>query len=684
MSALAGVVLLDGAPVNPAGLTAMIESLAHRGPDGSGMWTDANIGIAHRMLHVTPESLCDIQPRLDKAKDLVVAADVRLDNREELCDLFGIDSSLRSTLPDSALVLSAYRRWGEDFPAHLLGAFAILLWDARRQSLLLARDPFGIKTIYYHYQSGRRFVCASEIKALFSYPGVPKRLNEVRIADYLSSLVEDKTLTFYDQIEQVPAAHVLTVRPEGMRLREYWALDPEREIRYERDEDYAEAFRDVFTEAVRCRLRSAFPIGSSLSGGLDSSSVTCMASRLLRSQGRGLHTFSAVFDELPECDEREYIRTVLHQEPNLTPHFIALDQKRALGEIEDLLEWNDQPLFVRNAFLWTNKYARAQELGIRVMLDGEDGDTIVSHGEAYLGELARAGEWEAFAQSADGLMRHFADYDPRLKSLLDRYVTPYLAELRRRRAWGEMAQALYGIHRHLDQAVWPLLRTHVVKPLAPEPLKQLSRIVRGRDPNPPPPGSVKDRLNQKLLLASFAENVGLEARKAEMHGRYAPTTTLREAQWQGLTMSSAWPYEEVGKIAAAHHMEGRHPFHDRRVVEFCLALPPEQKLKGEWPRWILRRGMEGILPPAVQWRIGKSSLGANFQRSLIEFEKDRLDDLLIHDPSAIAPYVSIPFIQKAYTHKVANYVWPAAVLGIWLRRHTAEKAQPASTVSSPG
>lgn len=667
MSAVVGIYNLKGQPADESTLRAMCNSLAHRGPDGEGIWQTGSVGLGQRMLHVTPESLHDQQPRISTEGPFVLAADARIDNRDELIAALRLSDYPADVLPDSVLILQAYERWGERCPEKLLGAFAFVLWDGQRQVLFCARDPFGIKTLYYHHRPGRRFLVASEIKALFCVEDVPRQLNEVRVADYLTSLVEDKSVTFYKNVCQLPPAHSMTVSCTQARTKQYWSLDPAREIHYGSDEEYAEAFRDIFTEAVRCRLRSAFPIGASLSGGLDSSSIACVAERCLHKQGASpLHTFSCVFDEVPECDERDFIRPVLDR-GDFESHFIHLDQRSALADIEQVLWQNDQPLFVRNTFLWTTKYEMARQHGIRVVLDGEDGDTVVSHGEAYLAELARAGRWEVFAREAEGLMHHFQSYDPSPTYLIEQYAYPYLGELREERQWFDLTRAIRGIARHFDVSYWQLLRNRVLRPMAPDTLRRLWHMLHGRAPSNGQSSS-REEIHRSLVDPSFARRIGLEERRKALQARYAPVRTLREAQWQGLTGQSAWAYEEIDKIAAGHCIEARHPFHDRRLVEFCLALPPDQKLRYGWPRWILRKSMEGILPRAVQWRVGKSNLGPNFKRSLVDFERNRLEKLLFEEGTPIEPYVNISFLRKAYQYEVANYIWPAAILAIWLRQ----------------
>src|SRR2546422_5671131 len=354
----------------------MLARLAHRGPDGAGVWSEGTVGLGHRLLHTTPESLRERLPLASGDGTLVLTADARIDNRAEL--LGALDRGVEAT--DAELILAAYERWGERCPEHLLGDFVFVIWDARRAALFCARDHFGVKPFYNHHAPGRLFAFASEIKGLLALAEVPRRLNETRVADYLVPLLEDKVITFYEDILRLPPAHRMTVTREGVRTEQYWALDPEREIRMKSDEEYADAFREIFTEAVRCRLRSAFPVGSMLSGGLDSSSVVCVARQLLQQNGGNrFHTFSIVFDDVPECDERRYVEAVLAG-GGADPHYIRGDLLSPLGDVDRFLDHQDEPLSVPNLFLYWAACRLASESGMRVFLDGVDGDTTVSHG----------------------------------------------------------------------------------------------------------------------------------------------------------------------------------------------------------------------------------------------------------------------------------------------------------------
>ena len=225
MSGVAGVYFLDGRPVDRGLLERMTDSITHRGPDGVGIWNSGPVGLGHRMLWTTPESLHEQLPLEDKTAKIVLTADARIDNRDELMAVLDLPRNTEREISDGELILSAYEKWGEQCPEKLVGDFAFAIWDERKQRLFLARDHFGVKPLYY-YRSDRVFVFASEIKALLCLPEVPRRLNEARVADYLTVMMEDKTVTFYREIFRLPAGHSMTVSREGAPARPYWALDP--------------------------------------------------------------------------------------------------------------------------------------------------------------------------------------------------------------------------------------------------------------------------------------------------------------------------------------------------------------------------------------------------------------------------------------------------------------------------
>lgn len=685
MSAVAGLHHLDGRSVDPAALRRMVDAMPHCGPDGADVWHRGAVGLGHRMLHTTPESLHEKLPLADGP--LAITADARIDNREELIAKLGPElPSHPEPVTDSELILASYRAWGERCLDRLVGDFAFAIWDAAERKLFCARDHFGIRPFYYHHRPGELFVFGTEIKALLTVPEVPERLNETRLADFLATMREDPENTIYEDVWRLPAAHALTVGEEGLRRWKYYELAPAPDVPSDASDAIYEArFRELFAEAVRVRLRSAFPVGSELSGGLDSSSVTCMA-RALLDDGEPLHTFSLIYDDVEACDERPHINAVL-REGDYEAHFIRGDRLGPLANVDEVYEYLDDGLASGNQHLvWAAKKA-ASEAGVRVVLDGLDGDNVVSHGLLYLKELAEAGDWETFAHESKavaalygttGQRHNFEESFASPDTAFNRFGVPRFQKLADEGPWwrfvreAEAVRRLLGVdHRWLYKRYWRRL----VQPAA---------LVRARRRPERPGGRPASRPILPLLNDRFAERVG---ERFEAFSESQPRlTTVRDLQRQLLSSSRIQTALELTTHAtAAHGVEVRHPFFDKRLVEFCLALPPGQSLKDGWARSILRRALAGVLPEAVQWRVGKAWLASNFERGLYEQDRALLDEH-IRELGPLRPYVDEEVVEELYGKGASApnieqaQLARVATLSMWLKkRFPAPDERPGPT-----
>lgn len=669
MSGIVGIFYLDDRQLDRQQLDLMVDSIAHRGPDGATIWSEGSVGFGHRMLWTTPESLLETFPLVNATGNVVLTADARIDNRDELIRNLDLTNRPAEKITDSQLILSAYEKWGEDCPQYLLGDFAFAIWDGRRQRVFCARDHFGVKPLYYHYQPGKAFYFASEIKALFCLPGIPRRVNEVRIADYLYPMLEDKSITAYEGIFRLPPAQTMTVGVRGqIEYQTYWTLEFQKELQLDSDEEYAAAFREIFTEAVRCRLRSAFPVGSHLSGGLDSSSITCVARNLLRSQGAKLHSFSNVFDTVTECDEREFIEPIVAQ-GGLIPHYLHPDRTGPLSQWENIFPADEEPCLIgANGYLVWGLNRAAQDAGVRVVLDGFDGDTTVSHGMGYFAELARQGKWGTFAAEANALCQHF-DNSP--SAILHYYGLTYLEELAKQWKWLEFAKAVRSLGRHFKISSYQkLLLRYGLTPIIPAFLLKAWRALRGHN------SSLDHAFT--LINSKFADRMGSKSRRQTLESPDHPIQSDQEEQWRTLTSGGLTLVLEQGdRGAAACSIESRHPFMDKRLIEFCMALPASQKLKQGWTRAIMRHAMHGILPETVQWRGGKTDMNPNCLYGLLNYNQNLVDEVVITQTETIAPYIDLNTLRQSYKRlvldgKVTNEdfsrVWQAIGLALWLRQ----------------
>jgi asparagine synthase (glutamine-hydrolysing) len=614
MSAIFGIYNLDGKPVDSQLLEKMSDTLLHRGVDDVNEWNDGSIGFGHRMLWTTPESLDEKLPKSIDNNDLVITADARIDNRDELFKQLDLTPQADGeNISDSELILFAYKKWGEVCSEKLLGDFVFAIWDKRRRQLFCARDHFGVKPFYY-FASENCFAFATEIKALFILKEVSNTLNEEMIADYLISNYEDTSATFYKKILRLPPASNITVTASEKRLHKYYVLDPEQELSLRSNEDYANGLREIFTESVKCRMRSAKPIGSLLSGGLDSSSIACVARNLQIEQGGGeLPTFSLIYDRIKECDEREYINSVLAQ-GGFQSYFIAGDEDTPLTNLDAICRSMDRPS-IGPGFSASWKMNKViSESGVRVIFDGHDGDNAVSHGYKHLDELAQSGQWLALATEAKELAPIFSMSQ-----------------------WEIMSA-------YLQQYRWkPFLRKH-------PRFKKISKLNRRFSRSKTSKKSWnQDIFTQRIALLNkdFAKRLNLQDRHKSSTPKVARTS--REYHYQTITSGSqALALEECNAVSAAFGLETRYPFWDKRLIEYCLSLPGEQKCNNGWNRVVMRRAMSGILPHNVCWRREKTDFTTNFVDGLVYAEKENLKNLITDNNEILDDFFDRHAVRETY------------------------------------
>lgn len=370
MCGIAGVLDLRGRPVEPDDVRPMSRAIAHRGPDDEGEFIDGPVGLAHRRLSVIDLSDAARQPMADAGQVLVYNGEL-YNYRELRSELAARGHRFRSS-GDTEVVLRAYREWGPECVGRFDGMFAFAVWDASARRVFLARDRFGIKPLYYTIAGGR-FLFASEVKSLLA-AGIPRSVDPEALAEYFTfqNVFSDRTL--FAGVRLLPPGHVMEVSEDGVRLRRYWDLefDP-KEGRSE--EEWAADVRDAVSSAVRSQLVADVPLGSYLSGGMDSASLVAAASREMPE----IATFTAGFDMSSVSgielvfDEREDAELVSrrfgtrHREIVLHAGDMARVLPRLIWHLEDL----------RVGTCYQNFYAASLAAkSVRVALAGTGGDEV--------------------------------------------------------------------------------------------------------------------------------------------------------------------------------------------------------------------------------------------------------------------------------------------------------------------
>lgn len=523
--------------------------------------------------------------------DLYIALfDGRLDNREQLASALGM---AEQRVPDVEIIVRAYERWGDDFLDRLIGDFACALWDSTRRRLALGRDALGARPLHVWLGSGM-VIFASEPGGLLAQPAVPRSIDEAWVARWLALLPQDDTSTFHSGIERIPQGHVLFIDSAGTRLHRYWRPENLSPLKLSSDADYTEALRGLLDEAIACRIKTSKGIGIGMSGGLDSTSIAVLAAAQLSELGRRLTAFTAVpskdFDHglYPNeiCDEGPLAASVVALHDNMDHVLIQNDATSLFDALDTGSALMNEP--IRNPFaqVWGNALLRAAgERGIGVLLVGDMGNMTISYdGSFLLARLCREGRLGRLAAELTALSRNGYPLLP----LLNGTIGPLLPTGIRR-----------GLRRLLGRAEVGLYDFSAINPI-------------------------------------FAKRLGMEEEAMEIAGNMANTTDGKHGDPR---LRVLLRYDRAAAINRGRRLAGverTDPTADRRVVEFCLAIPQEQFLRGGMQRSLIRRVMAGSLPAPLLQERRKGLQAADWYRVATAARPEMLAELARLERNAFA------------------------------------------------
>jgi asparagine synthase (glutamine-hydrolysing) len=568
------------AVVAPEGLDAevldrMRDRLAHRGPDGAHSWLTrtprAVVGLGHRRLSIIDLSRAADQPMFDDSGSLALVYNGEIYNYVELREELAAAGRVFSTQSDTEVLLAAYEQWGTDCLRRLNGMFAFALWDSRSGELFVARDRFGEKPLFCTRLPDGGCAFASEMKALFAHPQVRTSPRESAVRSYIEGrFYDDAEETMFEGVVRVLPAHAMVVDDVGSIRRRwrYWTPDYTDIQQGYREDEAVERFGALLERSVRTRLRSDVPVGTSLSGGLDSSTIVCMlAEARMRTPTLTQNTFSGRFDELdPTLSEGPFIDLVVEQTgvhaQSVTP--------TALGLIEESerLHWHqEEPFLSASIYLQWCVMRLAREHQTTVLLDGQGADELLAGYQYYFPtyQLDLLDRGRAGRLLGDTL---------RFRSRLRRASHGYSNSLRRFDhdvALGPRALA----------AAW----------------RNRGNIAHGNYDEGVPPAVPGMRLRRQLAEA-------LQYNSLPMLLRYAD------------------------RNAMAFSRETRFPFLDHELVDWCVSLPDRAFVRDGWQKYILRKGAGSMLPSEIRWRADKVGYAAPLdlwlRDSLRDWGHDRL------------------------------------------------------------
>jgi asparagine synthase (glutamine-hydrolysing) len=565
MGAICGIVnTADGTVSLEQGNSMLDELRIYKLDDISDIFV-GNAFFGCGIQYITPQSLNEALPFHDKEAGLAITADAIIDNREELFDIFNIGEDQREYVTDSELILLAYKKWGQCAAKYLVGDFAFVIWDEIKKDLFCARDHVGKRTFYYYYKEKTFVFCTTMIPILKAL-GSSGDLNEKWMTDFLSiemALHEiDCETTVYKDICQLPPASTLTLTNKDISIKQYWNPLELPKVNYNSDGEYEKAFLNVFYESVRCRLRTNNPVGIMLSGGLDSGSVACIASKILSERGSNIKAYCSVpsedyagtFSDNVIADESEYVEAIRQSYDNIEVNYCDSKGRNAYGDIELFINILEQPYKAMGNIQWINEiYETAAKDGCKTLLNGQYGNFTISYGytEVYLLTLFKSGKLRT-------LIREIRAYSSANNIPVTKLIKSFLR----------------------------MLIPYSMRKLISDLINGGNRILSNVIVNPELASkwNIDKRFKKKGYNSHTKRFVDLKQhRKIMMKPEFLTHIASMET-----------------KLSLYHGIIHRDPTRDKRLIEFCFRIPGNQYVNNGIERNLIRRAMEGILPDKIR------------------------------------------------------------------------------------
>jgi asparagine synthase (glutamine-hydrolysing) len=574
MSAIAGLWNFDGRPTADASVARMLAVQAMYGGDDSERWHAGNFALGRNLLRLLPEDVHDMQPLVGGDGRLVLVADIRLDNRDELVAELALSPETARRSADSAILLAAWERWQEKIFDRLSGDYAFAIFDRAQMRLILARDLSGGRPLHYH-RGKDFFAFATMPKGLHALPEIPRLPDEERMVEHLALLPEYGSRTFFKDIERVEAGCYAIVTPQGISTRRHW--EPQRKtLKLANADEYAEGLRSHLDHAVRVRLRGADKkVGAHLSSGFDSSAVAASAALEMQKIGGKVVAFTAVPREgfsgrtprLRHGDEGPIAALTAARYPNIEHALIRNAGRSPLESLDRDVTLFDRPMLNLCNSVWMHALNdEARTRGIRVVLTGQMGNMTISYdGLTLLPHLVGQGRWLHWLREGSALVRN---RQQRVRNVMAQSFGPYMPLA----LWDWINRTFRGVTT--DVSSYSAIHPDAIATLDIEAKAQ----ARGLDLHYRPR---KDGFDTRIWVV----------RRVDV-GNYAKG------------------------ILAGWGIDQRDPTVDRGLLEFCLSVPEEQYLVNGRTKALARRAFSGRLPSEVINMRGKGLQAADWYENL--------------------------------------------------------------------
>jgi asparagine synthase (glutamine-hydrolysing) len=573
---------------------------------------NADLYLGHRRLSVIDLSSAGHQPMSNEDGSLWIVHNGEIYNYLEIRrELESLGHHFASQT-DTEVVIHAYEQWGPECLKHFNGMWAFAILDLRAKKMFCSRDRAGIKPFYYIYDA-KRLCFASEIKAFFEVDGFSIEPNEQIIADYLfSGLIDHTPQTFFKNVYQLRPGEYLLIDVDKLSLHTYWDITA-KEIRFSRESDYTQGFYELLQDSIRLRLRSDVPIGTCLSGGLDSSSVVCLANKLMF-DGQQIDpilvdqkqkTFSSCFED-PTYDERRFIELVI-QKTGAEKNYVFPKAEDLFRELAMLIWHQEEPFGSTSIYAQWKVMKRVKEKGVTVLLDGQGGDEIL------------------------------AGYLPSFYFLIKYSLK--LWDIKR------MVKEIRGLWK-----THPLLLNQLIAKMGSFLLPKLKREIE-----------LAEKSFRTKYLRSFPKPVKFEH----------DLDNYLYCIFRYLRLSALLHYADRNSMAFS--LETRLPFLDYRLVEYSFGLPSEQKIENGITKVILRNAMKGTVPEEIRNRTDKMGFvtpeGVWFKTTL----RNQIYEIISSRSFAERGYFDVNKVREIFVKHCEGKIdaslaiWRCVNLELWLR-----------------
>jgi asparagine synthase (glutamine-hydrolysing) len=611
--------------VNESRLVAMRDSLIHRGPDDAGVLIDGSVGLGHRRL-----SIVDLgggsQPMANEDESVWIVFNGEIYNHRELRPMLEERGHIYRSSSDTETIIHLNEEFGPSGVQKLRGMFAYAIWDGRRRRLALARDRLGIKPLYYVIKGDGSLYFASEIKALIAAAATRPELNYNALADYAANRHTSGEETLFHGVKRLPPGHTLVWRDGRIEIERYWDMSFTKPDAPLSETQYVERFSELFHECVKSHLMADVPLGMFLSGGIDSSAIAAVMSRLAKEP---IKTFSVAFAER-DANELEYARAVA-QAYNTDHHEIVVSPEQFFDRLPALVYQEDEPIAHPSSvpLYFVSDLAVKH---VKVALTGEGSDELLAGYNKYRVAIYNMLLGRGYERLTPALLRN----------LVKKQIENLSGASRARRA---LERTFLFMPAEIKDIYFDNFA--VYSPSRQRLLFTAEAYARMRDHNP-------YRAALAYIERSDAETL-LDKMLAADLKTYLHELLMKQDQ-----------------MSMAASLESRVPFLDHKLVEFATHLPEGMKLRGWTTKYVLRRAMRGVLPPRILTRkkmgfpvpIGSWFRG-RFRRVMEEYVlSERASERGVFNPSYVRELVA----RHAAGENHAERLWMLLNFEIWQRR----------------